>query len=62
MDPQGKSTWPGLPHTGKPHGRVHLAGSKHDLHERVLVKPKYSPIRKRPLLRALRHSKAYLNT
>ncbi|KHG07582.1 Bifunctional purine biosynthesis PurH [Gossypium arboreum] len=31
-------------------------------HERVLAEPKYSPIQKRPLLRALRHSKAYLNT
>ncbi|KHG09988.1 ALG-2 interacting X [Gossypium arboreum] len=31
-------------------------------HKRVPVELKYSPIRKRPLLRALRHSKAYLNT
>ncbi|KHG17879.1 hypothetical protein F383_09468 [Gossypium arboreum] len=32
MDLHRKSTRPGLPHTDKPHGRVHLAGSKHDLH------------------------------
>ncbi|KHG03069.1 UDP-2,3-diacylglucosamine hydrolase [Gossypium arboreum] len=32
IDPHGKSTQVGLPHTGVPHGRVHLAGSKHDLH------------------------------
>ncbi|KHF99418.1 hypothetical protein F383_38368 [Gossypium arboreum] len=31
-------------------------------HRRVPTKPKYSPIRKRPILRALRHSKSYLNT
>ncbi|KHG18222.1 polyprotein [Gossypium arboreum] len=33
MDPRGKSTRPGLPHTGVSHGRVHLGGLKHDLHE-----------------------------
>ncbi|KHG08108.1 hypothetical protein F383_35120 [Gossypium arboreum] len=32
MDPHGKSTRPGLPHTGVSHGRVPLVGSKHDLH------------------------------
>ncbi|KHG17071.1 hypothetical protein F383_23146 [Gossypium arboreum] len=26
-----KSTWPGLPHTGRPHGRVPLASLDHDL-------------------------------
>ncbi|KHG08351.1 hypothetical protein F383_35802 [Gossypium arboreum] len=31
-------------------------------HGRVPAKPKFSPIRKRPILGALRHSKAYLNT
>ncbi|KHG07233.1 ALG-2 interacting X [Gossypium arboreum] len=31
-------------------------------HRRVPTEPKFSPIRKRPILRALRHSKAYLNT
>ncbi|KHG04017.1 hypothetical protein F383_29219 [Gossypium arboreum] len=35
-------------------GRLHA--------RRVPVEPKYSPIQKRPLLRALSHSKAYLNT
>ncbi|KHG08745.1 hypothetical protein F383_36104 [Gossypium arboreum] len=25
-----KSTWPGPPHMGRPHGRVNLAESKHD--------------------------------
>ncbi|KHG08597.1 hypothetical protein F383_35656 [Gossypium arboreum] len=66
MDPHGKSTWPGPPHTGVSHGYVYLAGSKHDLHGlhhgRVPAEPKFSPIRRRPLLRALRHFKAYLNT
>ncbi|KHF97763.1 hypothetical protein F383_37184 [Gossypium arboreum] len=32
MDQHGKSTWPGLPHISKPHGRVHFPRSKHDLH------------------------------
>ncbi|KHG20262.1 Dynein heavy chain 9, axonemal [Gossypium arboreum] len=27
MDQHVKSTWPGLPYTGKPHARVVLAGS-----------------------------------
>ncbi|KHF97879.1 hypothetical protein F383_36937 [Gossypium arboreum] len=31
-------------------------------HGRVPVEPKFTSIRKRPLLRAFRHSKAYLNT
>ncbi|KHG04696.1 hypothetical protein F383_29743 [Gossypium arboreum] len=31
-------------------------------HGCVPAEPKISPIRKRPILRALRHSKAYLNT
>ncbi|KHF99408.1 hypothetical protein F383_38402 [Gossypium arboreum] len=35
MDPRGKSTRPGLPHTSVSHGHVHLVGSKHDLHRRV---------------------------
>ncbi|KHG00702.1 ALG-2 interacting X [Gossypium arboreum] len=30
-------------------------------HGRVPAEPKFSPIRKRPILKALRHSKAYLN-
>ncbi|KHG30120.1 hypothetical protein F383_02130 [Gossypium arboreum] len=31
-------------------------------HGRVPVEPKFSPIRKRPVLRVLRHSKAYKYT
>ncbi|KHG00296.1 Putative transcription factor SEF1 [Gossypium arboreum] len=31
MDLHGKSTRPGLSHTGVSHSRVPLAGSKHDL-------------------------------
>ncbi|KHF98394.1 hypothetical protein F383_37527 [Gossypium arboreum] len=31
-------------------------------HGRVPAEPKYNPIQKRPILGALRHSKAYLNT
>ncbi|KHF99368.1 hypothetical protein F383_38335 [Gossypium arboreum] len=70
MDQHTKSTRPGLPHTGRPHGRVPLASLDHGLkqshtgmsHGRVPAEPKFSPIRKRPILRALRHSKAYLNT
>ncbi|KHG11732.1 hypothetical protein F383_15480 [Gossypium arboreum] len=32
MNPHGKSTRSELPYTGVSHGRVHLVGSKHDLH------------------------------
>ncbi|KHG09215.1 hypothetical protein F383_36333 [Gossypium arboreum] len=32
MDPRGKSTRSGLPHTDVSHGRVPLAGLKYDLH------------------------------
>ncbi|KHG11356.1 RNA-directed RNA polymerase L [Gossypium arboreum] len=32
MGQRTKLTWPGLPHTGRPHGRVKLANLKHDLH------------------------------
>ncbi|KHG30729.1 hypothetical protein F383_36536 [Gossypium arboreum] len=32
MDQHEISTRPGPPHTGSPHGRVHLAELKHDLH------------------------------
>ncbi|KHG09732.1 Undecaprenyl-phosphate 4-deoxy-4-formamido-L-arabinose transferase [Gossypium arboreum] len=31
MDQHEKSTRPRLPHTGSPHGRLHLAELKHDL-------------------------------
>ncbi|KHG09748.1 hypothetical protein F383_15456 [Gossypium arboreum] len=34
MDPCGKSTRAGLPHTGVSHGHVHLARLKHDLRAR----------------------------
>ncbi|KHF99432.1 hypothetical protein F383_38420 [Gossypium arboreum] len=44
-----KSTRPGPPHTGRPHGRLNLAKSK-------------TTHRKRPILRILRHSKAYKYT
>ncbi|KHG25073.1 Uncharacterized protein F383_30405 [Gossypium arboreum] len=33
MGQSTKSTRPGLPHTGSPHGRVNLAESKHDSHK-----------------------------
>ncbi|KHG07537.1 hypothetical protein F383_34516 [Gossypium arboreum] len=36
--------------------------SKHDSQERVPAEPKLSPIRKRPILKASRHSKAYKYT
>ncbi|KHF99888.1 hypothetical protein F383_38719 [Gossypium arboreum] len=61
-----KSTRPGLPHTGRPHGHVPLASLKQShtsvSHGHVPVEPKFSPIRKRPILRAFRHSKAYKYT
>ncbi|KHG13788.1 Minor capsid VP2 [Gossypium arboreum] len=58
-----KSTRPGPPHTGRPHGCVNLAGSSTGVsHGHVLAEPKLSPIRKRLILRALRHSKAYKYT
>ncbi|KHG06979.1 hypothetical protein F383_33275 [Gossypium arboreum] len=48
-----KSTRPGPPHTD----------GLHDVsHGRLPVEPKLSPIRKRPILRVLRHSKAYKYT
>ncbi|KHG29634.1 D-amino acid dehydrogenase small subunit [Gossypium arboreum] len=70
MGQRTKSTRPGLPHTGRPHGRVPLTSLDHDLkqshmgvsHGHVPAEPKFSPIRKRPILRALRHSKAYKYT
>ncbi|KHG24686.1 hypothetical protein F383_31164 [Gossypium arboreum] len=55
MSQRTKSTRLGLPHTGSPHGRVPLA-------RHVPTEPKFSPIWKRPILRALRHSKAYKYT
>ncbi|KHG06901.1 hypothetical protein F383_33668 [Gossypium arboreum] len=35
MGQSTKSTQLGLPHTGRPHGRVNLAESNHDSHRRV---------------------------
>ncbi|KHG18343.1 HGPRTase-like protein 2 [Gossypium arboreum] len=32
MGERTKSTRPGIPHTGSPHGRVNLVESKHDSH------------------------------
>ncbi|KHG22443.1 hypothetical protein F383_28347 [Gossypium arboreum] len=32
MDQSMNSTRPGPPHTGRPHGRVNLADSKHEAH------------------------------
>ncbi|KHG16460.1 hypothetical protein F383_03009 [Gossypium arboreum] len=51
MGQRTKSTRLGLPHMGRPHGQVP--------HGRVPVEPKFIPIRKKPILRVLRHSKAY---
>ncbi|KHG30063.1 Nitric oxide synthase, salivary gland [Gossypium arboreum] len=31
IDPHGKTTWPGLPHTGMSHDRVPLASLNHSL-------------------------------
>ncbi|KHF97271.1 hypothetical protein F383_36566 [Gossypium arboreum] len=58
-----QSTRPGPPHTGRPHGRVNLAGSSTGVcHGRVPAEPKLSPIQKRLNFRAFRHSKAYKYT
>ncbi|KHF97290.1 Retinoblastoma-related 2 [Gossypium arboreum] len=62
MGQRTKSTQPGLPHTGKLHGHVNLAESKHNAHGHVPAKPKFSPIQKKPILRALRQSKTYKYT
>ncbi|KHG25248.1 putative beta-galactosidase A [Gossypium arboreum] len=76
MNPRGKLTRPGLSHTAVSlwqdrsttyTGRLHACAYSTALttgmsHGRVPVEPKYNPIRKRPILGALRHSKAYLST
>ncbi|KHG13255.1 putative mannan synthase 9 [Gossypium arboreum] len=70
MGQRTKSTRLGLPHTGRQHGRVPSASLGHGLkqsqrgmsHRRVPAEPKFSPIQKRPILRAFRHSKAYKYT
>ncbi|KHG00873.1 Voltage-dependent T-type calcium channel subunit alpha-1G [Gossypium arboreum] len=59
------STRPGLPHTGSPHGLSILQAQTRPeviAHGRVPTEPRLSPIRKKPLLRAHRHSKAYKYT
>ncbi|KHG01250.1 hypothetical protein F383_39209 [Gossypium arboreum] len=50
-----KSTRLGLPHTA-------LTTALSNRTRTCPYRPKFSPIRRRPILRALRHSKAYLNT
>ena len=62
MGQSTKSTRPGPPHTGRPHGCVNLAELERDSYGRVPAEPKLSPIRKRLILRAFRHSKAYKYT
>ncbi|KHF98660.1 hypothetical protein F383_12870 [Gossypium arboreum] len=48
---------------GRPHTHAYLTALTTGVsHGHVPVEPKYSPIRRRALLRAFRHSKAYLNT
>ncbi|KHG08171.1 Alanine--tRNA ligase, mitochondrial [Gossypium arboreum] len=48
---------------GISHARAHLTTLTTGMaHGRVPAEPKFSLVRKRPILRALRHSKAYLNT
>ncbi|KHG09937.1 Nitric oxide synthase, salivary gland [Gossypium arboreum] len=66
MGQRTKSTRPRLPHTGIPHDRVPLASLDHGLKQShtgaSLPSPSLVQFGKRPILRALRHSKAYLNT
>ncbi|KHG07934.1 hypothetical protein F383_34913 [Gossypium arboreum] len=54
-----KPTWPGLPQWSDHTPVSFWQGVSHG---RVPAEPKFTPIRKRPILRALRHSKDYLNT
>ncbi|KHG19247.1 Minor capsid VP2 [Gossypium arboreum] len=50
-------------HTGGPHPRAYLTGLTTGVsHGRIPVEPKLSPIRKRPILRVLRHYKTYKYT
>ncbi|KHG20843.1 hypothetical protein F383_27713 [Gossypium arboreum] len=63
MGQSTKSTRPGPPHMGRPHGCANLAGSNTGVcHGHVPAERKLSPIRKRIILRAFRHSKAYKYT
>ncbi|KHG21525.1 hypothetical protein F383_27508 [Gossypium arboreum] len=46
-----------MTYTGRPHVYAYLTALTTGVsHGHVLVEPKYSPIQKRPLLRAFRHS------
>ncbi|KHG19655.1 hypothetical protein F383_24171 [Gossypium arboreum] len=50
-------------YTGRLHARTYSTALTSGVsHGRILAEPKYNPIRKRPILRVLRHSKPYLNT
>ncbi|KHG25884.1 dna damage checkpoint 1 [Gossypium arboreum] len=50
-------------YTGRPHTRAYLTALTTGVsHGRVPAEPKYNPIQKRPFVRVLKHSKAYLNT
>ncbi|KHG17531.1 ALG-2 interacting X [Gossypium arboreum] len=52
-----------MAYTGRPHTRLYLTALNMSVsHGRVPIAPKFSPIQKRPLLRAFRLSKVYLNT
>ncbi|KHG18501.1 hypothetical protein F383_07458 [Gossypium arboreum] len=52
-----------MTYMGRLHARAYsTALTTGVLHERVPAEPKYSPIQKRPIFRALRHPKSYLNT
>ncbi|KHG11675.1 hypothetical protein F383_06135 [Gossypium arboreum] len=51
-----------MTYTGRPHASAYVTALNTGMsHRRVPVEPKFSSIRKTPLLRAFRHSKAYLN-
>ncbi|KHF97617.1 hypothetical protein F383_11120 [Gossypium arboreum] len=77
MGQRTRLTRPGLPHNtavsiwqnrstthkGRTHARVILTGSSTGVsHGGVPAEPKFSPIQKRPILRVLKHSKAYKYT
>ncbi|KHG23207.1 hypothetical protein F383_29056 [Gossypium arboreum] len=52
-----------MTYTGRLHARAYSTALTTGVsHGSVLADPKYSLIRKKPIFRALRHTKAYLNT
>ncbi|KHG08335.1 hypothetical protein F383_35643 [Gossypium arboreum] len=52
-----------MTYTGRLHVRAYSTASTTGVSNGcVPAEPKYSPIQKWPIFRALRHSKAYLNT